>query len=655
MDKTMKSGIISLAATLALSLVASVALAQKTDPSLNYENSEFGTVTSGVIKSLRNCPDGTDAFFKNVSPFISGGSGGSSPEFDWQDTYLIDGTEVTLRVFWKDDNSFRFEVENGVMQEIGAEVDSDKLIYKYLGGPVFRDGALDEGRLNVLKSGGDSAAVNHLDVCLSLVDTTPPFIEFIEPLDGDTVSGTVTVIVTATDPSGVDPNSVTVSVNGGTPVSMTCTQEADDQYRCTYDWRTTEPGEELPAGTYTITVEAKDGAVPVQNTATVTITVDLVNSLSSCFGILGDEDFTGELLPDGFANGCKPTVLANVQVPPDTNACNPDLQPPGYIIPAYCNISGKQLKPDPSKYATAAANYGFEGRCDACALDYCGDITAGEYGIPDPRMYCDGVFDSGARTCSGDWIPVEPLVPLLVKDVAEGDPELVLGKYVYGYNGCFAASQHFRGGALVDLYTYWPADPPTGLVFIKTHRPADVIPPGLVVACNDGEADAAQAGYQPIGKNQSVDRLEDGTPAITLAATQKCVNPARTLSRDNGIDVSNIIETDGSGDPLAFKYQMAQMQFDALYAALDCAEPTFLRGRIKFSDVSSPINQAQAQFGNGSIAALERARDDLQDAALAIRTVNWAVTAENCAGDALARTENLAWRMTDLIAALTAP
>ena len=77
--------------------------------------------------------------------------------------------------------------------------------------------------------------------------------------------------------------------------------------------------------------------------------------------------------------------------------------------------------------------------------------------------------------------------------------------------------------------------------------------------------------------------------------------------------------------------------------------------QIKFSDVTSPINQAQAQFGNGSIAALERARDDLQDAASAIREGKWDVTVENCAGDALARTENLAWRMTDLIAALTAP
>lgn len=636
LERRMKN-VFALAGMLALSLVASVALAQKTDVSKYAVSSpEEIAPKSGVIKFLKDCPLGTDAFFKNVSPFISGGPGGDTGEYLWEGVFPVDGSEVTLNVYWKDNNSYRFEAFGGVVWAVGPEIDSDKLIYEF-DTPVFADGGH-----NVLASppggdpAGDSAAVNHLDLCLSLVDTTPPLIEFIEPHDGDTVSGTVTVIVTATDPSGVD--SVTVSVNGGTPVSMTCTQEAD-QYRCTYDWLTTEPGEELPAGTYTITVEAKDGAVPAQNTATVTITVDLVNSLSSCFGILGEEDFGGDPDPDGFANGCKPTPLANVQVPPDTDVCNPELQPPGYIIPAFCYISGKQLKPDPDEIAALG--------CDACAPDYCG-----EYGIPDPRMICTtATFDPDTGWCEGDWIPVEPLVPLHVKDVAEGDPELVLGKYVYGYNGCFAASQHFRGGALVDLYPYWPVVPPTGLVFIKTHDPADVIPTDLVVACNPGDADVEQAGYQPIGKNQSVDRLEDGTPAITLAATQKCVNPARTLSRDNGIDVSNIIETDGSDDPLAFKYQMAQMQFDALYAALDCAQPTFLRGRIKFSDVSSPINQAQAQFSNGSIAALERARDDLQDAASAIREGKWDVTAENCAGDALARTENLAWRMTDLIAA----
>ncbi|NQV86484.1 MAG: Ig-like domain-containing protein, partial [Woeseiaceae bacterium] len=329
--------VLALAGMLALSLVASVALAQKTDPASKYAVSSPAGIApkSGVIKFLRDCPVGTDAFFKNVSPFISGGPGGDTGEYLWEGVFPVDGSEVTLNVYWKADNSYRFEAFGGVVWAVGPEIDSDKLIYEF-DTPVFADGGH-----NVLLS-GDSAAVNHLDLCLSLVDTTPPVIEFIEPLDGDTVSGIVTVIVTATDPSGVDPNSVTVSVNGGTPVSMTCTEKSATQYECKYDWLTTEPGEELPAGTYTITVEAKDGAVPVQNTATVTITVDLVNSLSSCFGILGDEDFTGVVLPDGYANGCKPTPLANVQAPPYTKACNPELQLPEYIIPAFCYISGKQ-------------------------------------------------------------------------------------------------------------------------------------------------------------------------------------------------------------------------------------------------------------------------------------------------------------------------
>jgi hypothetical protein len=245
---------------------------------------------------------------------------------------------------------------------------------------------------------------------------------------------------------------------------------------------------------------------------------------------------------------------------------------------------------------------------------------------------------------------------LTIAHVAEGNPPGVLGKYVYGYKGCFAAAQHFRGGELIDLYPTWPAEPPSGLVWIKTHLLDGVIPGGLIAECNVGLADAAQAGYLPIGKTQSVDTTADGIQAIILAATQKCQNPPRTLTRDNGVDVSNIIETDGSGDAAAFKYQMAQMQFDALFTALDCAEPTFLRrGKSRFSNVSSPVNQAKAQFDNGTIAALGRARDDLLDAATAIRTSNWAVTAENCAGDALARTENLAWRMTDLICAGTTP
>jgi len=252
-----------------------------------------------------------------------------------------------------------------------------------------------------------------------------------------------------------------------------------------------------------------------------------------------------------------------------------------------------------------------------------------------------------------------------VADVVEGDTDLVLGKFVYGYQGCFAAAQHTRGGtSIVDLYPFWPLDigttpqnEATGAVFVKTDSPAAVIRPGVVAQCHVGLPDAAQTGYQPIGKFQSVDRLPEGfldllagIPAITLAGTQECRNPARKATRDNGFDASNIIETDGEDDVLAFKYQMAQMQFDATFVALECARPTLLTG--KFSDVTSPVNQAKAQFDNGTIAALGRAKEDLEAAALAIKEeTTWAMTPENCAGDALSRIYNLSWRMTDLMAA----
>jgi hypothetical protein len=648
--------VFALTGMLLMSLLTSAALAGKTDPSDKYLDSEFGTVTSDVIKSLRDCPADTDAFFKNVSPFISGGPGGITGEFEWQGTFSIDGTDVTLFVYWKDDNSFRFVVQNGVMKEIGAEVDSDKLVYEYRAGPVFRDGTVNFDRLNVLESGGDSAAVNHLDICLSLLDTTPPLITFREPLDGDKVSGLVPVIVTVTDPSGVDRDSVKVSIDDGqaNPRDMVCDPITPHltEYECRYDWDT----EPLPGGLYTISVVASDEAEPQSNTTTATteppapsVTVEVVKSFADCFGLLDDEDFNENPI-----EGCEPTALVRVQVNPDTEICNPAPLPgtPEYDI---CFIAGKLLKPDLDEIANI-------GDCDACTPGYCGAL-----GLPDPRMECSGVIvenSVGELACTGDWAPKPSLTHLPIADVAEGNPPGVLGKYVYGHKGCFAAAQHTIGAALPNLYEYWPD---FGLVFIKVHGFADLLPDEVVADCNVGLPEAAQAGYQPIGKNRVIDTLEYGTvddieqfgdsatAAITLAATQKC-NAPRTLSRDNGIDVSNVIEWDGSGDPTAFKYQMVQMQFDALFVALGCAEPTFnRRGQSKFSNVSSPINQAKAQFDNGTKAALERARDDLRVAADAIRTSDWDVTAENCAGDALARTENLAWRMTDLICAQTTP
>lgn len=644
--------VVALTGLLLMSFLTSAALgAERTIEDYGHSSNGFFPEV-GNLKNQRACPAGTK-FFKNVGPGLTNGSGAGSIGTPLE--FVIDGETVTMSISWDSNNSFGFTLTGGVAHIVGVTSDTNNLLYDYVNfytavnnvvsgttnTPVFSDGDLNKIM--------DAADVNHLDLCLAPVDTTKPVITFVSPEDTtppSQVSGEVIVIVTVSDESGVDPQSVTVAVNDGTPIRMDCEPLSQNQYQCEYVWDT----ESLPVGLYELTVSAADEAVPVANIATVSVEVDVVKLLTECFGILGDEDFPGgDPNNDGYANGCNPTGQVNVQAPPDTDVCNVDNPP------AFCFISGNKLKADsrlnsdvPGERAAIISELtSLYGGCDACVVPgYCGP-----QGIPDPRMVKDSF---------GNWEPRE-LVPLTIAHVAEGSPEGVLGKYVYGYKGCFAAVQHIRGGELFQLYPDWPQDDPntvedeaTGLVFVKTHDPDTAISPGPVALCSNlGQQDVSQAGYQPIGKTQSVDTLEDGTTAaITLAATQACQNPPRTLSRDNGIDVSNIIETDGSGNPVAFKYQRAQAQFDALFVALNCAEPTFLRrGKSRFSKVSSPINQAKAQFDNGTIAALGRARDDLNDAADAIRTSNWDVTSDNCAGDALARTENLAWRMTDLIAA----
>jgi hypothetical protein len=87
------------------------------------------------------------------------------------------------------------------------------------------------------------------------------------------------------------------------------------------------------------------------------------------------------------------------------------------------------------------------------------------------------------------------------------------------------------------------------------------------------------------------------------------------------------------------------MKFTALFTALDNAQPTLLTGR--FSDVSSPVNQAKRRFDNLNPRSLQQSIDALEDAATAIKEeTTWEVTEENWPGDALGRIENLIWRLT---------
>ena len=90
-------------------------------------------------------------------------------------------------------------------------------------------------------------------------DNTPPVVSITSPLTGVTVSGTVSIAVSATDNVGV--SSVSVSVDGTSLGSKTAAP-------FTFSWNTSG----VASGTHTITATAKDAA---GNTATATIKVGI--------------------------------------------------------------------------------------------------------------------------------------------------------------------------------------------------------------------------------------------------------------------------------------------------------------------------------------------------------------------------------------------
>ena len=726
----MRTRIIALAGMLVLSLVTSATLAAER-PIGDYEPSFPGGVNpvDGILKDQNDCPEGT-AFFKNQFPGLTNGPGGSFAQL----TYPIDGTDVTFQVFWAADNSFNFQVLGGVAHVVGVTSDTNNLLYDYVnfsGTPVSGD-----GNLNKISNAAD---VNHLDFCLT-VDAAPQVV-ITTPTANQIVSGTIAVEATVTDDIGVDPTSVTASINGtavtntcllvnpttgqyacslnasslasgnyaitvsaddtagntstgsvnvvldnsapvitiNSPsigdqvsatvtvaaadvsdvlqgsvkisvndgqtadVAMTCTLQPQTQfvYQCSYDWETAD----LPAGPYTIEISATD-ANNILGTASVI--VEVVKSFADCFGTLTDDDL-GLPGTDPFGNGCNPTGLVNVQTAPDTAACA------GPNPPNFCFLAGTLLKPHPDN-AT---------------------LHCGEFGFPDPRMNLVGskwVPDQPGRALNVfEEIGIDPALESLVQAALPPGQLLadavVLDENTYCANGCCAIAQHVKGyvteglpgeppiegNELNVLYPVWPQNPATGLIFIKTHFPEDVLPAGVTANCYgydpDGPTgpllpnydlqDAAGAGYVPIDQ-----QLDDY--GFVSVLTQRCVNPARTLTRNNGFDISNVVEAAGidfDADPVAvlnFKYGLSADQFDLVFAALDCSAPLLLTG--KFSDVSSPVNQAKRRFDNFNPRSLGQSIGALEDAADALRTqTTWLVTERNCPGEALGRIEHLIW------------
>ena len=109
---TFTSAIISL---LALSLLTSVTFGKEV-PVENFDKSFNGVFPeSGILKAPGDCPLGT-TFVKNAFPSLTNGQDGSiEPK---RETFFIDlgpvTMPVTMEISWFADNSFGFNILNGV-------------------------------------------------------------------------------------------------------------------------------------------------------------------------------------------------------------------------------------------------------------------------------------------------------------------------------------------------------------------------------------------------------------------------------------------------------------------------------------------------------------------------------------------------------------
>jgi hypothetical protein len=622
----LKKRLFALASMLVLGLLTSVAFAGKEDPAAKYAPSDNGVQpVSGVLKFLSDCPAGTDAHFKNVNPFISGGPNRDGEIF-WRGVFPVDGSNVTLDVYWKpEDNSYRFVATDGVVWAVGPEIDSDKIIYPY-DPPVFADGGH-----NVLESAEPSASVNHLDLCLSLVDSTPPGIFFEAPQDGDTVSGdsvTVSVLVTdeesglATDANGNE--LVFLSVDDGVTenVQMTCTAVpgTEGQFRCLADWDTSG----LATGLYDITVVATDGAVPDQNEETASITVEFQFSLADCFGDLDDGDFD-----PSEPQGCNPTLQLKLQAPFGANE------------PETKFISGEVIQ------ATESAK----------SFRDCGPDA-----LPDPRVGYNAELNRweinpgwvgisgnvGELHVFGDLVGVRPAnLP--------ADAEWIIGPLHYGYNGCFGGTWHYKNWSLFEAYG--PNANP--LFFIENFFPrlTWVDPDREIALCygdlinldppvqrqGDFTYDLQQSAefmYQPTYPENTVE-------GMSMPYTETC--NGRTLSKSKSFAGWNFIETTlnpGAAEEavVQFKCDLIDQQFTNLQTVVALAKLDLTKGKV--STAERFINQAQSQAENcPQVQSMERAYGDLASAFDAWRNLEFFVTEENPAGDVLGRIGNLRFRI----------
>jgi hypothetical protein len=264
----MKTSLFALAWMPVLGLLTAVTLAGEAN--LPEDSFNGAIAADGNIKNRNQCPSGS-TFFKNEFPSLTNGTTDGSTTID----FTVEGKIVPMTITWAANNSFGFELDGGVAYIVGVTVDTNNFIYDYK--DMLPNGRADT-ELNYY-DGEAAADVNHLDLCLATLDDEDPVVTITKPADGDTVSGTVSIMATVTDNAG-PLESVTASVDGvppldGQSIPVAGPDMVDNVYTWSFDASMLELGE------YTITVSATDTSI-LANTTTVSITVTVVRSLQDC-------------------------------------------------------------------------------------------------------------------------------------------------------------------------------------------------------------------------------------------------------------------------------------------------------------------------------------------------------------------------------------
>jgi hypothetical protein len=125
---------------------------------------------------------------------------------------------------------------------------------------------------------------------------TPPSVSIVDPDEGQTVSGTYRVLVSADDDSAVA--KVELSIDGVAYIDITANFDGTYYH---YDWNTTT----YEDGVHTLRARATDAAAQSTESEIVNVTVDNINDPAvatftcSCSGLTCNFDASGSYDPDG--------------------------------------------------------------------------------------------------------------------------------------------------------------------------------------------------------------------------------------------------------------------------------------------------------------------------------------------------------------------